>query len=71
MPESIEKVLEEAEQWISIDGVEGIGQGELEDQGPCIVVLVSKPPESFAGLIPNTFHGFPVVLEESGEIRAL
>ena len=70
MKEAIEKVIDEASQWLNIDGVEGIGQGEHGGE-PCIVVLISAKKQDIADQIPKTFKGYPVILEETGEFRAL
>ena len=63
----LQEVINEAVEWIEFDGVEGVGQGE-KDGMDCIIVLASCPPSDLFGIVPITFKGFPVVIEESGII---
>ncbi len=63
----LEEALDEASEWIEFNGVEGLGQGE-KDGKDCIIVLVSCPPSELSNIIPITFKGFPVVIDESGII---
>ena len=68
---TIEQVLEEhTDKWMSIPGVVGTAIGELKGK-PCIKVLVVKKNEELKKKIPSQVEGFPVVIEETGEIRAL
>lgn len=63
-------IIDEASnQWLSFEGVEGVAQGEKEGK-PCILVLISVDPSGIADSIPDTFKGYPVVIEKSGEIKA-
>ncbi|MDH3297602.1 MAG: hypothetical protein OEM96_04905 [Gemmatimonadota bacterium] len=63
---TIEEVLaEHTARWMEIDGVEGTGLG-LCDTVPCIKIFVSRPSESFAGVLPDTAAGYPVRLEPTG-----
>ncbi len=66
----LKEAIDEASEWIEFDGVEGVGQGE-KDGNDCVIVLVSCPPSKLSDIIPVTFKGFPVVIEESGPISAL
>ena len=56
-------------QWMSIPGVVGTAIGECDGK-PCIKVLVINK-ESVSGKIPAQAEGYPVVIQETGEIRAL
>lgn len=69
MQVTILEAIDEASEWMDIDGVEGVGEGE-KDGKECIVVLVSVSPAQLSGVIPPTFKGFLVVIEESGEFFA-
>jgi len=70
-PRTIEQVLKEhTDEWMSIAGVVGTAIGKLEGQ-PCIKVLVVKKTEELTRRIPSQVEGFPVVIQETGEIRAL
>lgn len=66
MASKILEILDEASDWMKIDGVEGVGQGE-KDAKECIIVYVSRPPTEFVLQIPKEFKGFPVVIQESGQ----
>jgi hypothetical protein len=67
----IEQVLSEhTKDLMSIPGVIGTAQG-LRDSKPCIMVLVIKKTPELNQKIPNVLEGYPVVVEETGEIRAL
>jgi hypothetical protein len=68
---TIEEVLKEhTEELMSIPGVVGIGQG-LCNGKPCIKVFVIKKTPELAQKILNSLEGYPVIIEETGEIRAL
>ena len=68
---TIEEVLKEhTDEWMSIPGVVGMGIGELEEK-PCIRVFVMKKTEELTEKIPSQVDGYPVIIEETGEIRAL
>jgi len=67
MTSNILEALDEASEWMKYDGVEGVGQSE-KDGKECIIVFVSRPFYELSEQIPKEFKGFPVVIEESGEI---
>jgi hypothetical protein len=65
---NINNALHKAESWLDeIEGVEGVAQGKIGDED-CITVFVSS--KEAAGKIPSTFHGFKVVIENSGTFHA-
>jgi hypothetical protein len=67
----IEKVLkEQTQKLMSIPGVVGTAQG-LCNNKPCIKVYVVKKTSGLDQKIPNSLEGYPVSVEETGEIRAL
>lgn len=66
MEEKILDAIDEATKWIDLEGVVGIGEGK-KNKKKCIKVHVSIPTTEFSSIIPNTFKGFPVVIEETGE----
>jgi hypothetical protein len=67
----IKQVLSEhTNDLMSIPGVIGTAQG-LRENKPCILVLVIKKTTELNQKIPNVLEGYPVVVEETGEIRAL
>ena len=68
---SIDRVLREhAEEWLSVPGVVGTAVG-LSGGRTVIKVLVVRQTPELAARIPSEVDGYPVVIEESGEIRAL
>jgi len=69
MKNKIQEVIDEASRWMEFDGVKGVAQGE-KDGKECVLVLASCHPSELSAVIPKTFKGFPVVIEESGTITA-
>ena len=70
-PRSIEQVLKEhTDRWMSINGVVGTGIGKCKGK-PCIKVFVVEGDEQLRKRIPTQVEGFPVIVEVTGEIRAL
>ncbi len=53
---------------MSLPGVVGTAIGSCDD-APCIKVYVVNKTEELASKIPSTYRGFPVAVEETGEIR--
>ncbi|MDH3710719.1 MAG: hypothetical protein OER04_12560 [Cyclobacteriaceae bacterium] len=66
---SIDIIDEASAKWLSIQGVEGVAEGE-KDGKPCILVMTSAEPSELSDKIPDTFKGYVVVLEKTGEIKA-
>ncbi len=68
---TIEAVLSQhTRELLSLPGVVGAGIGECEGK-PCIKVLVVQEIPELVNKIPETLEGYRVVIEETGEIRAL
>jgi hypothetical protein len=67
----IEAVLEDhADELTSLTGVVGTAIGE--DRGePCIKVFLATDDENVRESIPRVLEGYGVVVEQTGEIRAL
>ncbi len=55
---------------MSIPGVVGTAQG-LCNNTPCIKVFVIEKTKVIDQKIPNVLEGYPIVIEETGEIRPL
>lgn len=71
MSQDISAALERLSQQImTLPGVAAIGEG-LCDGEPCFRVYVVNLTPDVEGRIPSTFEGYKVVVEKSGEIRAL
>ncbi len=66
----VEVLKEHTEELMSIPGVVGIGQG-LCNGKPCIKVLVIEKTPELAQKIPDNLEGYLVMIEETGDIRAL
>ncbi len=56
---------------MAVPGVVGVAVGALDDGSPCILVLVVEKTPQHDALIPGVIEGYGVVVQESGEIRAL
>ncbi len=68
---SITQALEQATPGLmKIEGVVGTAQG-LCDGAPCIKVYVARKTPELLAQIPATIAGHPVVIEETGEFKAL
>lgn len=68
---AIEEVLKaHTGQLMSIPGVVGTAQGLCSGR-PCIRVFVIKKSAELERMIPDTIEGYLVVVEESGEFKAL
>jgi hypothetical protein len=68
----IEEVLEDqTPALMALPGVTGTYQGALEDGRPCIKVMVTAPSPDLEARIPRELDGYPVLLEVTGEIRAM
>ena len=69
--DSVELVLQKrASEIMSIRGVVGIAQGESEGM-PCVRVYVVRKTKRLIRQIPAMLDGYPVLVKESGKIRAL
>ena len=55
---------------MAIDGVVGVAIGALDDESLCIKVMVKKDNPKLEKQIPDQLDNYPVVIEETGEIRA-
>ena len=68
---SIETVLEAyTPKLMSIPGVVGTAQGE-QDGAPVILVFVKKKDDRIRREVPPTIEGFPVRVDEVGEVRPI
>ena len=68
---TIEEVLKEhTPQLMSLAGVVGTAQGFCDNK-PCRQVFVIEKTPELDQKIPDVLEGYPVMVEETGEIRAL
>lgn len=65
-----ETLLEYTDTLMAIPGVVGVAQGLLGNT-PCIRVFVVDKTPPVQAQIPRVLHGHLVVVEQTGEIRAL
>ena len=72
MPEkTIQQVLSEhTDSLMALPGIVGVAQGECSGQ-PCIRVFAAKKTEELLKQIPSVIEGYQVVVDETGEIKAL
>jgi hypothetical protein len=75
MASSKEKTIEEVlrshtDRLLDIPGVVAVALGVCKDR-PCIKVYVLEKTPVLEALIPESLEGYPVGLEQAGEIRAL
>ena len=68
---TIEEVLKDrTDEWMALPGVVGTGIGKCDGK-PCIKILASMKPEELQAKIPSTVENYPVIIEETGNFRAL
>ena len=66
----IEEVLRKCTYYLmALPGVVGVGQG-LCGYKPCIKVFVIKKTPVLENRIPRELDGYPIIIEETGEIHA-
>jgi hypothetical protein len=69
-PLDLEAVLaRDGPELMALSGVTGVAEGNCAGQRCIKVFVVRKTPE-LAARLPTTLGGFPVAIEESGEIHA-
>ena len=56
---------------MALPGVVGTYQGARPDGAPAIVVMLARHDADLERRIPKTLEGWPVVLEVTGELRAM
>jgi len=68
---TIQQVQQEhTDEWMAISGVVGTAIGQRKGR-PCILVFTASNTEPVRQRIPPTVEGYPVVIQYTGEIRAL
>jgi len=67
----IEQILDEnAEKWLSINGVVGVGVGQ-EAGKPCLKIYATSLTPELNKEVPNEIDGYQVVFEITGPFGAL
>jgi hypothetical protein len=59
------------QQWLSIQGVVGVGIGILDDKNMGIIVSVVKLESHVTSNIPDEIEGVKIEIRETGEFKAL
>ncbi len=68
---TIEEVLKEhTDEWMSIPGVVGTAIGEFEGKA-CIKMYLVEKSEELEKKFPASLEGYLILLEETGEFKAL
>lgn len=66
-----EVIRDRAAELMAIPGVTGVAEGRTADDRVCLVIYVHTRTPALERDLPREVSGFPVVVEESGEIRPL
>jgi len=68
---NIKEVLKRhTDKLMAVPGVVGVGEGRTRGRQCISIFVIYSSPESLK-LLPDNLEGYPVIIEESGEIRAL
>ncbi len=68
---TIQQVQQEhTDAWMALPGVIGTAIGRRGNQ-PCILVLTETGADRISGALPSMVEGYPIVVEHTGNIRAL
>lgn len=62
-------IIREIDHWMEIDGVNSISISEREGQ-TCILVTCTSKCENVRQLLPDTYQGYKVFVEEGEEFAA-
>ncbi|MDN5200367.1 hypothetical protein QQ008_03320 [Fulvivirgaceae bacterium BMA10] len=65
---TIETAIEELQSWLDIKYIEGIAQGQENDES-CITVFISN--SQIRDVLPSNYKGFRIVVEETGTFNSL
>jgi hypothetical protein len=68
---SIESVQEQyQDRWLALPGVVGVGIGAVDGK-LVLKILVAQKTRDLVDQLPSEVEGYPVIIEETGEFRAL
>jgi hypothetical protein len=70
-PDIMAVVDTHAPQLMTIPGVTAVAVGALDSGEPCVRIYVVELTDELQAQLPATLEGWPVDVEESGEIRPL
>jgi hypothetical protein len=57
------------QEWMKIPGVIGTGEGQ-KDGKPAILIFVERRSEEIEKKLPKVIGSYPVVIEETGKVKA-
>jgi len=60
-----------APELMAVAGVTAVAVGELDSGDPCVRIYVLELTDAQRDLLPRSLEGWPVDVQESGEIRPL
>lgn len=64
-------IREHSDSLMAIPGVVGLYHGEDEEGRTCLKVMVKERTPELERRLPKNIEGYPVVIEETGEIRPM
>ena len=64
-------IREHSDSLMAIPGVVGLYHGEDEEGRTCLKVMVKERTPELERRLPKSIEGYPVVIEETGEIRPM
>ena len=70
-PSIAEAIATHAERLLAIEGVSAVYEGLTEDGLPCIKIGVVRKTPVLEASLPSALEGWPVLVEETGEIKPL
>jgi hypothetical protein len=60
-----------APELMKIEGVAGVYEGETAQRRPCVRIMLVKRTPELESKLPRTLDGYPVEIEETGEIKPM
>lgn len=67
----IEVLADRSPALMAVPGVTAVAESRTPDGKPCVLILVVKLTPELRSRLPRDLDGWPVLIEESGEIRAM
>ena len=64
-----EALVEHGDAIMSVPGVVGVGETEVDGE-PAVMVMVAEDSPAVRAALPETVAGYPVVIDVTGEIMA-
>jgi len=67
----VEVLADHTPELMAIPGVVGTAESRTKDGRPCILVMLASDTPELRAKLPRELEGWPVIVELTGEIRAL